>query len=137
MADVHHGAEWGGKRRSVDGGGPPRDDGQMDTRLTKLETQVTALATKADVEGVRSDLHKMDAAIVRWMIATVLALFLGFAGLFFTMQNSINGALERAAKPAAVERQEPAAPQPIIIQIPSQPDPEAKPPAVAKQPLKQ
>lgn len=104
------------------GGGPPHDGG-MEDRLTKLESVIPTLATKVDVEGLRTDLHKMDASIVRWMIATVLTLFLGFAGLFFTMQNSINGALDRTARslsqPAA-ERQVPQSTQPIIIQMPSQ-----------------
>lgn len=95
----------------------PHDPG-MDARLAKLEAVVPTLATKADMEGVRADLHKMDASIVRWMIATVLTLFLGFAGLFFTMQSSINGALDRAA--SQVKQQQAVAPAPTVtIQLPS------------------
>lgn len=94
----------------------PHDPG-MDARLAKLEAVVPTLATKADMEGVRADLHKMDASIVRWMIATVLTLFLGFAGLFFTMQSSINGALDRAA--SQVKQQQAVAPAPAVtIQLP-------------------
>lgn len=92
---------------------PPQNDG-MESRVAKIEAIIPTLATKADVEAVRGDLHKMDASITRWMIATVISLFLGFAGLFFTMSNTINGALERAAKPAPV-----AQPAPIVIQVPS------------------
>lgn len=97
----------------------------MEVRLAKLESVVGTLATKSDVEGVRTDLSKMDASIVRWMLATVIGLFLGFAGLFFTMQNSINGALDRVAKakefaPQPEKHSQPQAPpiQPIVIQLP-------------------
>jgi hypothetical protein len=103
----------------------------MEDRLAKLEAVIPTLATRVDVEGLRTDLHKMDASIVRWMIATVLTLFLGFAGLFFTMQNSINGALDRTARSLvqpATERQPPQSTQPIIIQMPSQaPEPPPAP----------
>lgn len=112
------------------GGGPPPQDGSMDVRVAKIESIIPTLATKADVEGVRGDLHKMDASITRWMIATVIALFLGFAGLFFTMSSTINSALERAVKPAAVQ---PASP--LIIQLPAQPQPQVPvetPPQAAK-----
>ncbi|MBH1548787.1 hypothetical protein I5U02_02240 [Stenotrophomonas maltophilia] len=94
----------------------------MDSRLSKLEVIVPTLATKSDVEGVRADLHKMDASITRWMIATVIALFLGFAGLFFTMSNTINGALERAAKPTTLPGTASPAPPAIIIQMPPHPE---------------
>ncbi|WP_329767955.1 hypothetical protein [Stenotrophomonas muris] len=113
-------------------GGPHHPN--MENRVTKLESIVATLPTKADVEGLRADLHKMDASITRWMIATVIALFLGFAGLFFTMSSTINGALERATKPATYEPRISAAPQPIIIQMPPQPQAAATqaPPPPAK-----
>ena len=107
---------------TLETGGSPPHDGAMEARIAKLEAVIPTLATKVDVEGVRTDIHKMDASIKTWMIATIITLFLGFAGLFFTMSTSINGALERAAKaqnvaPAA------AAPQlaPIVIQMPVAP----------------
>lgn len=98
-------------------GGP--HDGNMRERLARLEAILPTLATKADVEGVRTDLHKMDAAIVRWMLATVIGLFLGFAGLFFTMQNGINGALDRAIRSTAI----PSAP----VQPPPAAEPHQRP----------
>lgn len=110
------------------GGGPP-NDGHMDERLAKLEGIIPNLATKVDVEALRGDLHKMDASIVRWMIATILTLFLGFAGLFFTMQNSIHAGMARAAQPAAPVAA-PASP-PIIIQMPPQ---QIQAPATAQPP---
>jgi len=72
----------------------------------RLDTLIPTLATKADVGEIRADLHKMDASIVRWTIATVIGLFLGFAGLFFVVVKTM--------KPTAP----PAASAPIIIQVP-------------------
>lgn len=82
----------------------------MESRISKLEALIPTLATKADIGEVRADLHKMDASIVRWMIATVIGLFLGFAGLFFTVSSAFKGS---SMQPVAAQ------PQPIIIQIPS------------------
>lgn len=53
-------------------------------------------------------MHALDASIKTWMIATVIGLFLGFAGLFFAMNN-----LARPAAPA------PASQVPIVIQMPA------------------
>lgn len=102
---------------------PDPHDPDMESRLAKLEGLVPNLATKVDVEGIRADLHKMDATIVRWMLATVLTLFLGFAGLFFTMQNSIQGALQRTAQPASSAPAQ--SPLPIVIQVPIPPQPQS------------
>jgi hypothetical protein len=96
---------------SGDGGG---HDGGMESRVSKLEALIPTLATKADVGEVRGDIHKMDASIVRWMLATVVGLFLGFAGLFFALSNS----LKPSAAPVAAQAQ---APQPIVIQLPAAP----------------
>lgn len=103
----------GGRASGLVGGGEPPHDGGMERRLSQLEAVIPTLATKSDVGEIRTDLHKMDASVVRWMIATVIALFLGFAGLFFTMSTSINGALDRAAAAQS------AAPAPIVIQVPA------------------
>lgn len=94
----------------VDGGEPPSDDGSMEARLKSLEDMLPTLATKVDIGELRTDLHKMDSSIVRWMLATVIALFLGFAGLFFTMTT--------ATRPAAAPAFAPASMPPIIINVP-------------------
>jgi len=74
---------------------------EMAVRLVQVEAILPTLATKSDLADLRTDMqkmetsmHKMDASIVRWTIATVIALFLGFSGLFFTMQNSVNSRME-------------------------------------------
>ncbi|WP_396615020.1 hypothetical protein ACHZ97_11220 [Lysobacter soli] len=89
----------------------------MNERVAKLEALIPTLATKADIGEVRGDLHKMDASIVRWMIATIVGLFLGFAGLFFTVSNLM--------KPSS-STVTPVSAQPIIIQVPAAPSSEAR-----------
>lgn len=96
----------------VDGGNGGGDDGRMETekRLTAIETVLPTLATKTDVADLRADLYKMDASIKTWMIATIIGLFFGFAGLFFAMSNSL--------KSAPIS---PAAAPPIVINMPAAP----------------
>ncbi|MFM0243823.1 hypothetical protein [Paraburkholderia sediminicola] len=107
----------------VDGGGGGSDDGDMETerRLTAIETLMPTLMTKTDGEVLRADLHKMDASIKTWMIATIIGLFFGFAGLFFAMSNSLRA-------PST-----PQAAAPIIIQLPA---PSTAPPAALLAPHK-
>lgn len=105
----------------VDGGSGGGDDGDMETerRLAAIESLMPTLMTKTDGEVLRADLHKMDASIKTWMIATIIGLFFGFAGLFFTMSNSL--------RPAAA----PQPSVPIVIQVPSaqtSPTPATAPP---------
>jgi hypothetical protein len=82
----------------------------MDNSLTALEarfdTILPTLATKADIAELRGDFHRMDASNTRWIVATVISLFLGFAGLFLVVSNS-----NKRSAPAAQST-------PIIIQVP-------------------
>jgi len=85
-------------------------DEQVTTRLAVLETRwediVPTLATKADLGELRTELershgelrtelHKMDARITRWMLTTIVALFVGFAGMFFAQQRNLDNAISR------------------------------------------
>jgi hypothetical protein len=103
-----------GPENPIDGGGGTGDDGGMDQvvkrldgvekRLGDVEKDLTSIksnyATKADVEGVRTDLHKMDASIKTWMIATIVGLMFGFSGLFIAMTNILRPS-SAPAQPAA------------------------------------
>ena len=75
----------------------------MENRLTTLEarfdTILPTLATKADIESLRADVQK-------WMVATIIGLFVGFGGLFVAMTNIL--------RPAALPQQQ----APVIITIP-------------------
>ena len=88
------------------GGGPPHDDGME--RLAALEARFDAvlptLATKADIESVKTEIHKSSSDTHKWMIATVIGLFLGFGGLFLAMSNALKPSQQSAS--------------PIIIQVP-------------------
>ena len=93
--------------KQVAGGGePPDNELSTEHRMTALETRLDTilptLATKADIHQAVGETHK-------WMIATVIGLFLGFGGLFLAMSNAL--------KPSPVLAQ----PQPIIIQLPPAP----------------
>lgn len=103
------------------GGGPGHNDG-MDARLTALETRfdtvLPTLATRADVAEVRGDIQRGINETHKWMIATVVGLFLGFGGLFLAMSNAL--------KPTAQTTS--ATTPPVIINVPSPaPAPAAKP----------
>ncbi|MGZ8289651.1 MAG: hypothetical protein ACXW2U_09000 [Telluria sp.] len=78
----------------------------MENRLTTLEarfdTVLPTLATKADIESLRADVQK-------WMVATIIGLFVGFGGLFVAMTNIL--------RPPAFPVQQQAQP-PVIITIP-------------------
>ena len=82
----------------------------MNERLTaletKLETVLPTLSTKADLAELRADMHDNNSSIKNWMIATIISLFVGFAGLFFAMSNAL--------KPSQPTPQQ----APIIINVP-------------------
>lgn len=54
-------------------------------RITRLETEMNHVATKADVESVRTDMANMQANLVKWMaglvIGVVLSVGLGVVNL--------------------------------------------------------
>jgi len=97
----------------------------MPSRLTALEAKwdavIPTLATKADIAGMEGSLKSeiKDGAIgtQRWMIATVLSLFLGFGGLFLAMSNSSKGSTTA---------------QPTIIVVPSTAAAQAAAPAASR-----
>lgn len=82
-------------------------------RLTTLEAKFDAvlptLATWADVQSVKSEIHKVAGETHKWMLATVIGLFLGFGGLFLAMSNAL--------KPAA----QPSPQAPVVLHLPAPP----------------
>ncbi|WP_374359039.1 hypothetical protein [Pseudoduganella danionis] len=93
---------------------------------------VPTLATKADIEVLRAEMHKMSAEGYRWMVASMIGMFLGFGGLYFASSGNLRSqsALPAAAPaPAASASQTapqtyqqalpaPVPVQPIIIYLP-------------------
>ncbi len=60
----------------------------------RFDTVLPTLATKSDVEALRADIHK-------WMVGSMIGLFIGFGGLA--------AALAQLLKP-------PATPAPVVLQ---------------------
>jgi hypothetical protein len=120
---------------AVAGGGEPPYDGGMEHRMTALETRLDTilptLATKADVaalradmekaglhmnakfdakfEELRGDMHKMNAEIKTWTLATMITIVGTMLAAIFGISQIYKGA--SPASPAAQ-------PAPIIITIP-------------------
>ena len=138
-----------------DSGEPPHNDG-MEARISALENAVKELPTKAtfaelraefanfktDVAksqgelrtemakgfgDIRADLQKGTVDVQRWMIATVIGLFLGFGGLFLAMSNALKPVPQPPKQQAVAPTQQP----PIIINVPT---PAAPPVQSRKQP---
>lgn len=77
----------------VDGSGGGGDDGGMNSRVAALEARIDAVATKADLAeakgSLQSSIERGITETQRWMIATVIGLFVGFGGLFLAMSNAL------------------------------------------------
>ena len=106
-----------------DRNGEPPYDGSMEARFTALETRFDAilptLMTKADGAEIRVEMQKIAGETHKWMIATVIGLFLGFGGIFLAMSTVL-----RPTTPSQPSQQ-----APIIINIPAQQPTPALPPA--------
>ncbi len=100
-----------GKQKSVVGGGKPPDNGDsMEHRMTALETRfdtlLPTLATKTDIAEVKVEIKAVAIETHKWMIATVIGLFVGFGGLFLAMSNALKPSVQ-------------AIPQPVVISVPN------------------
>ena len=108
--------------RPLQGGGGPPHNGEMksraikledfaqDTRdrLARIESKLDTFATKADLQELRSEIHKGNNELIRWVVGTAVGL--GVAAITVTTF-VLNNATPKA--PAA-------APQaPIIIHMPA------------------
>ncbi|WP_332852416.1 hypothetical protein [Duganella sp. S19_KUP01_CR8] len=86
-------------------------------RFAALEAHYNAilptLATKADIEALRAEMHKMSAEGYRWMVASMVGMFIGFGGLYFAANRTLD------ERPVPVQAQpQPQPQQPIIIYLP-------------------
>lgn len=87
----------------------------MDSEVSALKAHIDAivptLATKADIEVLRAEMHKMSAEGYRWMMASMVGMFIGFGGLYFAANRSFEA---RPAPQAAPQ----AAPSAVVTQPP-------------------
>ncbi|MYN44456.1 hypothetical protein GTP23_05130 [Pseudoduganella sp. FT93W] len=81
---------------------------------------VPTLATKADIEKLRAEMLHTVAEIHKWMVASMIGLFIGFGGLGIAMGQIL--------KPIAAAAQA-APPQPIILYVSPPVPPEVKKPS--------
>lgn len=113
-------------KNGFDDGGGGGDNFVMEARVKALEEAVKNLPTKADfaelradvktgISDLRAEMHKTNIDIHKWMIGTVIGLFLGFGGLFLAMSNALKQS-SPAPTPAIAQ---PAIQPPIIINVPS------------------
>jgi hypothetical protein len=99
----------------------------MDNEVSALKAHIDAivptLATKADIEILRAEMHKMSAEGYRWMVASMIGMFLGFGSLYVAANNAIR--TQPPATPVVMQAPaaQPAAPsqaqamQPIVIYL--------------------
>jgi len=73
------------------------DFGTLRTEFEKLRADFQRAQ-----EQQRADLHKTDAKITRFMLTTMVGLFLGLPGLFFTIQSSMKSYIESALSRAVL-----------------------------------
>ncbi|MDL2354338.1 MAG: hypothetical protein QFF03_03675 [Pseudomonadota bacterium] len=108
-----------GANAQLAGGGQPPYDGDMEHRVTALETRLDiilpTLATKADIAEMRAemraDLHKMNAEIKTWTLATMLTI----VGTMLAALLGISQIFKASSTPPVAMVQ----PAPIIITLPS------------------
>lgn len=112
------------KEGTLDNGGGPPHDGNMDARLTALETRFDAvlptLATKADMAELRADVHKINAEIKGWTLATMITII----GTMLAAIFGISQIYKSTNTPQAPAQQS----SPIIINVPAASPPAAAPP---------
>lgn len=110
---------------SFDGPGGGGYDGDMESRLTKLEEfasdakeRLVKIETRLEQTATRGDLHEQTSTMVKWIVGTVSGL--GIAGITI-MTFVLNNATPKAQAVQA------APPAPIVIYAQSAPS--AAPPA--------
>ena len=100
--------------------GKPPYDGAMDARLTAIETLLPTLMTKTDGAELRVEMQKIAGETHKWMLATVIGLFLGFGGLFLAMSTALKPPAPQATQQAPIIINVPGA-QPAPPQAPTKP----------------
>ena len=87
-------------------------------RFIALEAHYNAilptLATKADIESLRSDMNRMIAETHKWMVGSLIGLFIGFGGLGYSLAQVLR---QPAAAPLIAQPLAAAAQQPIVIYL--------------------
>ena len=88
-------------------------DSEVSALKAHIDTIVPTLATKADIEVLRAEMHRMSAEGYRWMVASMVGMFIGFGGLYFAANRSFEARTAPQAAPPAVVTQ-----PPVVIYLP-------------------
>ena len=100
--------------KSVDKGGSPPHDGNMEARITKLENfvvdareRLTKIETRLDQTATKSDIAGLHTDIIKWVVGTGIV---GLVAFITIMTFVLNNAVPKTPN---------AQPAPIIITVPS------------------
>ena len=75
---------------------------RFDTLLSTLATKTDIAEVKVEIKAVANDIHTTASETHKWMIATVIGLFLGFGGLFLAMSNALKTSPQVATQPVVI-----------------------------------
>lgn len=89
---------------------------RIDKNIERIDSVIPTLATKLDIADVKTEIQKGINSTERWMIATVIGLFIGFGGLFMAMSNALKpGAPQAQQAPIIINAPGPAPQQPTPV----------------------
>jgi hypothetical protein len=81
-----------------------QDHTDMDRLTTaRFDALLPTLATRADMLSVKSEILRIVGETHKWMLATVIGLFLGFGGLFLAVTNSLKPELRQSVQPVVIQ----------------------------------
>ncbi len=86
----------------------------VESLRARLDAVLPTLATKTDIEAMRAEMLKLAVETHKWMLASVIGMFIGFGGLFLAASNV-------QKQPVQAIQAQPA--PPVVIYLPA---PEAK-----------
>ena len=74
-------------------------EGRFDTLEARFDIILPTLATKSDILSLESKMHDAFANFYKWMIATMVGMFIGFGGLFLAASNMLKLPAQAALTP--------------------------------------
>ena len=63
--------------------------GRLSALEARFDTIVPTLVSKADILSLKAELHDGIANLYKWMIASMIGMFIGFGGMFMAATNML------------------------------------------------